>query len=130
MTARYLVTGGAGFIGSHIAQTLLQQGQSVRVLDNFSTGRANNLAAIEGAEVIHGDVRDLAVVRAAVADVEVVFHEAAVVSVPQSVADPLGSLDVNVTGTQHVLLAARDARVRRVVLASSSAIYGDRKSVV
>lgn len=126
MTARYLVTGGAGFIGSHIAQTLLNQGQSVRVFDNLSTGRESNLAALEGrAEVMRGDVRDLAAVRAAVAGVEVVFHEAAVASVPKSVADPLGSLEVNVTGTQHVLLAARDAGVRRVVFASSSAVYGN-----
>lgn len=126
MTARYLVTGGAGFIGSHIAQTLLDQGQAVRVFDNLSTGREGNLAVLAGrAEVIDGDLRDLAAVRAAVEGVEVVFHEAAIASVPSSVADPLGSLEVNVTGTQHVLLAARDAGARRVVFASSSAIYGD-----
>ncbi len=126
MTARYLVTGGAGFIGSHIAQTLLEQGQEVRVFDDFSSGRESNLAVLKGrAEVVRGDVRDLAAVRAAVAGVEVVFHQAAVASVAQSVADPLGSLEVNVTGTQHVLLAARDAGARRVVYASSSAIYGD-----
>jgi nucleoside-diphosphate-sugar epimerase len=125
-SARYLVTGGAGFIGSHIAQTLLGRGESVRVLDNRSTGRDENLAALAGrAEIIEGDVRDLATVRAAVAGVEVVFHEAAIASVPWSVADPLMTLEVNVTGTQHVLLAARDARVRRVVCASSSAVYGD-----
>jgi nucleoside-diphosphate-sugar epimerase len=126
MTAQYLVTGGAGFIGSHIAQALLKQGQSVRVFDNLSSGRESNLMALEGrAEVIRGDLRDLAAVRAAVAGVEVIFHEAAMASVPESVADPLKALDVNVTGTQHVLLAARDAGVRRVVFASSCAIYGD-----
>jgi nucleoside-diphosphate-sugar epimerase len=130
MTASYLVTGGAGFIGSHLAQRLLQQGQTVRVFDNLSTGRESNLAVLEGrAEVLRGDVRDLAAVRVAVAGVEVVFHEAAVASVPKSVADPLGSLEVNVTGTQHVLLAARDAGVRRVVYASSSAVYGDTPSL-
>jgi nucleoside-diphosphate-sugar epimerase len=126
MTAKYLVTGGAGFIGSHIAQTLLRHGQTVRVFDNFSSGREENLAALEGSvEVLRGDLRDLAAVRAAMEGVEVVFHEGAAASAPQSVADPLGSLEINVTGTQHVLLAARDAGVRRVVYASSSAIYGD-----
>ncbi len=126
MTARYVVTGGAGFIGSHIAQTLLQRGASVRILDNLSSGRESNLAVLEGqAEIVRGDVRDLEAVRAAVAGAEVVFHEAAIASVPQSIADPLGSLETNITGTQHILLAARNAGVRRVVYASSSAIYGD-----
>lgn len=126
MAGTYLVTGGAGFIGSHLAQALLERGASVRVFDNLSAGRESNLAVLQGqAEIIRADVRDLAAVQAAIRGVEVVFHEAAIASVPQSVADPLGSLEVNVTGTQHVLLAARDAGVRRVVFASSSAIYGD-----
>jgi len=126
VTARYVVTGGAGFIGSHLAQSLLQRGASVRIFDNLSSGRESNLAVLEGhAEIVRGDVRDLAAVRAALAGAEVVFHEAAVASVPQSIADPLGSLETNITGTQHILLAARDAGVRRVVYASSSAIYGD-----
>ncbi len=126
MAARYLVTGGAGFIGSHIAQTLLRHGHVVRVFDNLSSGQEENLAVLNGqVEVIRGDLRDLAAVRAAVEGVEVVFHEGAAASAPHSVADPLGTLEINVTGTQHVLLAARDAGVRRVVYASSSAIYGD-----
>lgn len=126
MMATYLVTGGAGFIGSHITQTLLRHGHSVRVFDNLSSGRNENLAVLDGqVEVMCGDLRDLAAVRAAVEGVEVVFHEGAAASAPHSVADPLGSLEINVTGTQHVLLAARDAGVRRVVYASSSAIYGD-----
>lgn len=130
MTARYLVTGGAGFIGSHLAQALLDQGAAVRVLDNFSAGRDRNLAALGGrAEVLRADVRDLNAVRAAVAGVEVVFHEAALASVPESIADPLRALEVNVTGTQHILLAARDAGVRRVVFASSCAIYGNESAL-
>ncbi len=130
MTVRYLVTGGAGFIGSHIAQALLDRGASVRVLDNFSTGRESNLAVLGGrAEVLRADLRDLDAIRAAVAGVEVVFHEAALASVPESIADPLRTLEVNVTGTQHILLAARDAGVRRVVFASSCAIYGNEPSM-
>jgi UDP-glucose 4-epimerase len=124
--ARYLVTGGAGFIGSHIAQALLDRGESVRVFDDLSTGRQANLDALGGrAEAIRGDLRDLDAVRAAVGGVEVVFHQAALASVPRSIADPLTTLQVNVVGTQHVLLAARDAGVRRVVYASSSSVYGD-----
>ncbi len=126
MTARYLITGGAGFIGSHLALALLDRGESVRVLDNLATGREQNLDLLRGrAEVVTGDVRDLDTVRAATKGVEVVFHQAALASVPRSIADPLGSLAANVTGTQHVLLAARDAGVRRVVYASSSSVYGD-----
>lgn len=126
MTARYLVTGAAGFIGSHLALALLDRGESVRVLDNMATGREANLALLRGrADVIMGDVRDLEAVRAAMEGVEVVFHQAALASVPRSIADPLGSLAANVTGTQHVLMAAHDAKVRRVVYASSSSVYGD-----
>lgn len=126
MAAKYLITGGAGFIGSHLAQALLDRGESVRVLDNLATGRESNLDLIrDRAEVIVGDVRDLDTVRAATEGVEVVFHQAALASVPRSIADPLGSLAANVTGTQHVLLAARDGGVRRVVYASSSSVYGD-----
>lgn len=130
MTApRYLVTGGAGFIGSHIAATLLQRGDRVRVFDNLSTGREANIAALQTfgnqVEIVRGDLRDLAAVRAAVAGVEVIFHQAALASVPRSLADPVASLETNVNGTQHILLAARDAGVRRVVMASSSAVYGN-----
>ena len=125
-TARYLVTGGAGFIGSHIAETLLDQGESVRVLDNLATGRETNLAALQGrAQLIRGDLRNLEAVRAAVEGVEVVFHQGALASVLRSIADPVTSLEININGTQNVLIAARDAGVRRVVYASSSSIYGN-----
>ncbi len=125
-TARYLVTGGAGFIGSHLAEALLDQGESVRVLDNLATGRETNLAALQGrAQLIRGDLRNLEAVRAAVEGVEVVFHQGALASVPRSIADPVTSLEININGTQNVLQAARDAGVRRVVYASSSSIYGN-----
>lgn len=127
--ARYLVTGGAGFIGSHIAETLLKQGESVRVFDNLATGRQTNLAALQGhagqVEIIDGDLRDNEAVKAAVAGVEVVFHQGALASVPRSIADPVASLETNINGTQNVLLAARDAKARRVVYASSSSVYGN-----
>jgi UDP-N-acetylglucosamine/UDP-N-acetyl-alpha-D-glucosaminouronate 4-epimerase len=127
MSKRSLVTGGAGFIGSHIAQALLDRGERVRILDNFSTGQASNLDTLRGdVEVMHADLRDMNAVRVAMEDVDVVFHEAAVASVPESIADPVTTLDVNVIGTQHVLLAARDSGVRRVVFASSCALYGER----
>lgn len=127
MTAeRYLVTGAAGFIGSHLAQALVERGAVVRVLDNFATGHEANLRVLDGhAELIQGDLRDPQTVRAAVAGIDVVFHQAALASVPRSIADPLTSLETNVNGTQHVLLAARDAGVRRVVYAGSSSVYGD-----
>ena len=125
-TARYLVTGGAGFIGSHIAEALLGAGESVRIFDNLATGRESNLAALEGrAQFVQGDLRDLASVRAAMQGVEVVFHQGALASVPRSIADPIGSLETNINGTQNVLLAARDSGVRRVVYASSSSVYGN-----
>lgn len=125
-TARYLVTGGAGFIGSHIAEALLDQGESVRVFDNLATGRQTNLAALKGrAQFIHGDLRDFDSVKAAVKGVEVVFHQGALASVPRSIADPIASLETNINGTQNVLIAARNAGVRRVVYASSSSVYGN-----
>ncbi|MBD3367711.1 MAG: NAD-dependent epimerase/dehydratase family protein [Candidatus Eisenbacteria bacterium] len=121
-----LVTGGAGFIGSHIVERLLDLGHSVRVLDDFSTGRRENIAAFESDVDLHvGDVRDLEAVRRAVDGVDVVFHEAALASVPRSVDDPVTSNEVNVGGTLNVLVAARDAGVGRLVYASSSSIYGD-----
>ena len=122
--ARYLVTGGAGFIGSHIAAELLARGDQVRILDNFSTGRRENLHAVQGAEVVEGDVRSYHVVREAVDGCECVLHQAALPSVPRSVKDPITSNEVNVVGTLNVLNAARDAGVRRLVYASSSSIYG------
>jgi UDP-glucose 4-epimerase len=121
-----LVTGGAGFIGSHLVADLLTGGQSVRVLDNFSTGRAENLAGFEGnLEILEGDLREPHTVRRAVQDVSVVYHQAAFVSVPGSMQDPQTCFDVNVGGTAGLLEAARQAGVRRVVLASSAAVYGD-----
>ena len=128
-TIRYLVTGGAGFIGSHIAETLLKQGESVRVFDNLATGRSSNLEPLQGLaghfEFVQGDLRDSNAVRAAVEGVEVVFHQGALASVPRSIAEPVISLETNIIGTQNVLLAAKDAGVRRVVYASSSSVYGD-----
>jgi nucleoside-diphosphate-sugar epimerase len=125
-SAQYLVTGGAGFIGSHLAQTLVERGKAVRIFDDFSTGKESHITPFAGrVEIIRGDLRDLARVRAAVAGVEVVFHQAALASVPRSIADPLTTLETNVNGTHHVLLAARDANVRRVVYASSSSVYGN-----
>lgn len=121
-----LVTGGAGFIGSHISERLLELGHEVRILDNFSTGRRENLSSFEDAiEVVEGDIRDASCVERAVKGVEVVFHEAALASVPRSVADPVTSNEVNVTGTLNLLVASRDAGVRRFVYASSSSVYGN-----
>jgi nucleoside-diphosphate-sugar epimerase len=128
---KYLVTGGAGFIGSHIVHTLLEQGASVRVLDNFSTGKRENLEELRQRfdqnrfEVLEGDIRDASIVEEAVRSVEVIFHEAAFVSVPQSMQEPQTCFDVNITGTSRLLDAARAAGVRRAVLASSAAVYGD-----
>ena len=123
---RYLVTGGAGFIGSHLVHRLLEQGAEVRVLDNFSTGKRENLSGLEGRlEVLEGDVRDPAVVEKAVRDVEVVFHQAAFVSVPESIEKPQICFDVNVAATLALFEAARRAGVRRVVFASSAAVYGE-----
>ena len=121
----YVVTGGAGFIGSNIVDALLGRGHRVRVFDDFSTGRRENLAGARGAEVIEGDLRDAATVARAVAGADGVFHEAALRSVPRSVDDPLSSNEVNVTGTLNLLMACRAAKVRRVVYASSSSCYGD-----
>jgi UDP-glucose 4-epimerase len=132
MSEAFVVTGGAGFIGSHVAERLLRDhpAATVRVLDNFSTGAMGNLpfAASAGTrlEVVRGDVRDLAAVEHAVRGAAVIFHQAAMRSVPRSVADPLGANENNVTGTLHVLEAAKRAGVRRVVYASSSSVYGDR----
>jgi UDP-glucose 4-epimerase len=124
-----LVTGGAGFIGSHVTERLLRDGYRVRVLDDFSTGSEGNLAFADrypGAlEIVRGDIRDLPTVERCAAGAGVVFHQAAMRSVPRSVKDPLGTNEHNVTGTLHVLEAARRAGIRRVVYASSSSVYGD-----
>jgi nucleoside-diphosphate-sugar epimerase len=131
----YLVTGGAGFIGSHIVSALRTQGASVRVLDNFTSGKRGNLE-IPGAEVrqgqleiIEADLRDEVKLTAAVRGVEVIFHEAAFVSVPASVQEPRECFDVNCSSTLTLLEAARTAGVRRVVLASSAAVYGDSQEL-
>jgi UDP-glucose 4-epimerase len=121
-----LVTGGAGFIGSHLVDALAGQGTRVTVIDNLTTGKRENLQeAGPGVDFHEGDIRDDALLKRLMADVEVVFHQAAVVSVPLSVEQPLSSAAVNETGTLEVLEAARQAGCRRVVLASSSAVYGD-----
>ena len=123
---RVLVTGGAGFIGSNLVDALLERGDDVRVLDNFSTGSRANLTDLgREVEVVEGDLRSYERVHTAVRGVELVFHEGALGSVPRSVQDPLSSTAVNVEGTLNVLLAARDEDVRRVVFASSSSVYGD-----
>jgi UDP-glucose 4-epimerase len=120
---KVLVTGGAGFVGSNLVRGLLERGDDVRVLDNFSTGRRENLADL-GVDVVEGELRSYERVHNAVRGVEVVYHLGALGSVPRSVQDPLTSSAVNVEGTLNVLLAARDESVRRVVFSSSSSIYG------
>jgi UDP-glucose 4-epimerase len=121
---KYLVTGGAGFIGSHITRTLLERGNQVRILDNFSSGKRENLNGLD-VELIEGDLRDASKVAEAVKGIDIVFHEAAFVSVAESMEKPLECLDVNVAGTSIVFEAARKAGVKRVVIASSAAVYGD-----
>jgi nucleoside-diphosphate-sugar epimerase len=131
--ARYTVTGGAGFIGSHLTEELLRRGQTVRVVDNFSTGKRGNVEAaaraagqpLSAVEVIEGDVADLAAARIAVEGADYVLHQAAIPSVPRSVKDPITSNRANIDGTLNVLVAARDAGVKRVVFAGSSSEYGD-----
>ncbi|TMK28493.1 MAG: SDR family oxidoreductase [Actinobacteria bacterium] len=123
---RALVTGGGGFIGSNLVRALVERGDDVRVLDNFSTGNRTNLAELLGdVEVVEGELRSYERVHAATRGIEVVFHQGALPSVPRSVQDPLTTSAVNVEGTLNVLLAARDEGVRRVVCASSSSVYGN-----
>ncbi|MBI3153289.1 MAG: NAD-dependent epimerase/dehydratase family protein [Chloroflexi bacterium] len=121
---KYLVTGGAGFIGSHISRTLLELGHTVRILDNFSSGKRENLQGLD-VEIIEGDLRDADAVTKAVKGMDVIFHEAAFVSVPESMEKPQECLDVNVTGTSTLFEAARKAGVSRAVFATSAAVYGD-----
>jgi nucleoside-diphosphate-sugar epimerase len=126
----YLVTGGAGFIGSNLTEALLSAGHRVRVLDNFLTGKRENIAGLaetfDGAfELVEGDLRDLTTTRKAADGVEYILHQGALPSVPRSVADPALSNEINVGGTVNLLIAARDAGVRRVVYAASSSAYGD-----
>jgi UDP-glucose 4-epimerase len=121
-----LVTGGAGFIGSHLVDALVLQGHEVRILDNFSTGSRDNLAKVRGKiELVPGDVADLGVVQKLMQNVELVFHQAALPSVARSIADALTTHQVCATGTLHVLLAAREAQVRRVIYGSSASVYGE-----
>ena len=123
--AHYLVTGGAGFIGSHLAEELVRRGHRVRVADSLVTGKRSNLDHLEAVEFFEGDVSDLPFARRAVAGCDYVLHQAALPSVPRSVKDPLTSNKANVDGTLNMLVAARDARVRRFVFAGSSSAYGD-----
>ncbi len=124
--ASYLITGGGGFIGSNIAEALLKSGARVRILDNFSTGKRDNILPFrERIEIVEGDVRSFHIVRDAVDGIDYVLHQAALPSVPRSIKDPITTDEVNVTGTLNILQAARDAGVRRLVFASSSSVYGD-----
>src|SRR3954452_1323862 len=126
---RVLVTGGGGFIGSHLAERLLERGDEVRILDSFATGRRENLAHLPDVELVEGDVQSFERAHHAVRGCDAVLHQAALPSVPRSIQDPLTSTAVNVTGTLNVLLAARDAGVRRVVYASSSSVYGSNEQL-
>jgi len=124
--ALYLVTGGAGFIGSNICQELVKKGERVRILDDFSTGKRENIVGFQdNVELIEGDLRDREIVKRAMLGVDFVLHQGALPSVERSIRDPLTTTRVNVLGTLNVLLAAREAKVKRVVYASSSSVYGD-----
>jgi UDP-N-acetylglucosamine/UDP-N-acetyl-alpha-D-glucosaminouronate 4-epimerase len=123
--AKYLVTGGAGFIGSHLVEELLRRGESVRIADDFSTGRRENLPGSNVCELVEGDLADREVARRAVAGCDYVLHQAAIPSVPRSVNDPATSHRANVDAALQVLIAARDAGVRRLVYAGSSSVYGN-----
>jgi len=123
----FLVTGGAGFIGSNIVEELVRLGHSVRVLDNFSTGKRENIALLlEKIELIEGDIRDEETCRLAVEGIEYILHQAAMPSVPRSITDPVTTSEVNIMGTVKLLTAAAKAKVRRFVYAASSSAYGDQ----
>jgi UDP-glucose 4-epimerase len=123
--ADYLVTGVAGFIGRSIAAELLKRGERVRGIDNFSTGKRENVAGLEQMELMEADIKDASACQAACRGMDIVFHQAALASVPRSVLDPVTTNENNVSGTLQLLLAARDAKVRRFVFAGSSSVYGD-----
>ena len=123
--AHYLVTGGAGFIGSHLVEELVRRGERVRVVDSLITGKRHNLAHVRDVEFIEGDLADVDVARRAVVGIDYVLHQAAIPSVPRSVQDPITSNRANIDASLNVLVAARDAGVRRVVYAGSSSAYGD-----
>ena len=130
MPSIFVVTGGAGFIGSHIASTLVEQGESVRVFDNFSTGKQENLAAFrDRVEIVNGDLRNPEDCQKAVNGADYVLHQAALPSVPKSVENPVLTNENNITGTLNLLVAARDAGVKRVVYAASSSAYGDNPTL-
>jgi nucleoside-diphosphate-sugar epimerase len=123
--ATYLVTGGAGFIGSHLVEALVRHGHAVRVADNLVTGKRRNLAHVNGVELLEGDLADPAFARRAVTGTTYVLHQAAIPSVPRSVADPIAANRANIDASLNVLVAARDAGVERLVYAGSSSVYGD-----
>jgi len=128
--SRFLVTGGAGFIGGHITELIVKEGHEAIVFDDFSTGRMENLSAVEGCiEIIRGDIRDIDTLRTATEGVDYVVHHAAEISVIKSLENPEFVNEVNITGTLNVLIAAKENGVKRVVLASSSAVYGDTGSI-
>jgi len=127
---KYLVTGGAGFIGSNLVRRLVSDGHKVTVLDNYSTGKPSNLAGLEDKiKIVAGDICDLSLVKKCVGDADYVLHQAAVPSVPRSIKDPLSTNRHNVEGTLNVLWAARESEVKRVVIASSSSVYGNSEEL-
>jgi nucleoside-diphosphate-sugar epimerase len=126
----YLITGGAGFIGSHLVENLVKQGHKVRVLDNFLTGKRENIAEFLGdIDLIEGDIRDLETCRQSLEGVDFVLHQAALPSVPRSIEDPLLNNDINTRGTLNLLLAAKEKKVQKFVFASSSSVYGDDETL-
>jgi nucleoside-diphosphate-sugar epimerase len=126
----HLITGGAGFIGSNLADELVRRGRRVRVLDNFLTGKRENLAHLKGRiDLLEGDIRDLETCRSAMQGVKVIYHQAALPSVPRSIEDPFTTNEINVRGTLNVLWAAAEAKAARLVFASSSSVYGDEPNL-
>jgi nucleoside-diphosphate-sugar epimerase len=125
----YLVTGGAGFIGSHLCEELTRRGERVRVVDSLITGKRANLAHVPGVDFVEGDLADIAVAHRAAAGVDFVLHQAAIPSVPRSVSDPITSNRANIDATLNILVAARDAGVKRLVYAGSSSAYGDQPTL-
>lgn len=123
---KYLVTGGAGFIGSNIAEELVKRGYSVKIIDNFLTGKRENISSfLDKIELVEGDIRDYDACRRALEGVDFVLHQAALPSVPRSIEDPLLTTDINIKGTLNILIASREAKVKGFVFASSSSVYGD-----
>ncbi len=123
--ANYLVTGGAGFIGSHLVEELVRRGERVRVVDNLSTGKRQNIAHVPAVDFVEGDLADIEVARRAVQGIDFVLHQAAIPSVPRSVEDPVTSNRANIDASLNILVAARDAKVKRLVYAGSSSAYGN-----